>query len=144
MLEKSFEFSGSQIVGGDESARLGVSTTCELPYEKVVAEVSEIEGSQSHTPRSIQPITVLKTLQELARGSKYVHEPQAWAVGFKARTFFVEHIGNDNVIANRLDVEGYVIARQVVIRESIFCRVAGVCGGCSPVFVAVWVIFQLK
>src|SRR5258708_32684882 len=85
-------------------------------------EVSEMEGRQSHTPRSIQPITVLKTPQELARGSKYVYEPQAWAVGFKARTFLVEHIGNDNVVANRLDVEGHVIARQVVIRESIFRR----------------------
>ncbi len=76
-----------------------------------MAEASEIEGSQSHTPRSIQPITVLETLQELAGGSIYVHESQAWAVGFKARTFLVEHIGNDNVIANRLDVEGHVIAR---------------------------------
>src|SRR5713226_2174038 len=74
ILEKSVEFSGSQIIGGDKSARLGISATCELPDEQVVAEAPEIEWSQSHAPRGVQPITVLETLQEAARGSINVHK----------------------------------------------------------------------
>ena len=45
-----------------------------LTDEEVVAEAPEIERSQSHAPRSVEPITVFETLQELASGSVNVHE----------------------------------------------------------------------
>src|SRR6266404_9598854 len=74
ILEKSIKLSGGEIIGGDESTRLGVSATGELADEQVVAETPEIEPSQSHAPRSIEPITAFETLQELASGSINVHE----------------------------------------------------------------------
>jgi len=42
--------------------------------EQVVAEAPELEWSQSHAPRSVEPITVFETLQELDSGSINVHE----------------------------------------------------------------------
>src|SRR6267154_2838411 len=94
ILEKSVKFSGSQIIGGYKSARLGISATCELPDEQVVAEAPEIERRQSHAPRSVQPIAVFETLQEVARGSINVHKAQSRPVGFKARTILVKHVGD--------------------------------------------------
>src|SRR5882762_11112835 len=76
ILEKSVKFSRSQIIGGDESTRLSIAATCELADEQVVAEAPEIERSQNHAPRSVQPITVFETLQELAGGSINVHEAE--------------------------------------------------------------------
>src|SRR6476660_1735419 len=60
ILEQSVKFPGSQVIGGDEAAGLGISATGELPDEKVVAEASEIKRSQSYTPRSVQPITIFE------------------------------------------------------------------------------------
>src|SRR5712671_6172409 len=74
ILEKAVKFSGGEVIGGDEATRLGVSATGELADEQVVAETPEIERSQSHAPRSVEPITVFETLQELASGSINVHE----------------------------------------------------------------------
>src|SRR6267143_2457780 len=74
ILEKSVKFSGGEVIGGDEATRLGVTATGELADEEVVAETSEIEWSQSHAPRSVEPITVFETLQELACRSINVHE----------------------------------------------------------------------
>src|SRR5882757_9643533 len=42
ILEKAVKFSGGEVIGGDESARLGVTAASELPDEQVVAETSEI------------------------------------------------------------------------------------------------------
>src|SRR5258707_6509018 len=64
ILQQSVKFPGSQVVGGDEATGLRVAGSRELPDEQVVAEASEIERSQSHAPRSIQPITVLHTYQQ--------------------------------------------------------------------------------
>src|SRR5258708_23301170 len=75
ILQQSVKFSGSQIVGGNESARLSISPTRKLPDEQVVAEASEIERSQSHAPRSVQPITMFETHQEVPDGTVYVHKP---------------------------------------------------------------------
>jgi len=74
ILQQSVKFSGSQVVSGDESTRLSVSATRELPDEQVVAETSEIEGSQSHAPRSVQPITMLETPQEPACRTVNIHK----------------------------------------------------------------------
>src|SRR6266850_1894604 len=63
ILQKSVKFSRSQVVGCNEATGLGVTASRELPDEEVVAESSEIERSQSHAPRSIQPITVLQMQQ---------------------------------------------------------------------------------
>jgi hypothetical protein len=63
ILQQPVKFSGRQIVGGNESARLGISATRKLPDGQVRAEASEIKRSESHAPRSVQPITMLETLQ---------------------------------------------------------------------------------
>src|SRR5437660_611817 len=84
VLQQPIEFSGSQIICGDESARLSVSPTSELPDEQVMAEASEIKRGKNHAPRSVQPITVLEALQETTCGAINVHKAQARTVGFKA------------------------------------------------------------
>src|SRR6266436_2990348 len=58
ILQQSVEFSGSQIVSGDEAARLRGAAARELPNEQVMAKGSKIEWSQSHAPGSVQPIAV--------------------------------------------------------------------------------------
>src|SRR5436309_1963997 len=129
ILEKSVKFSGSQIICGDESARLSVSPTSELPDEQVMAEASEVKRSKNHAPWSVQPIAVLETPQEQTSGTINVHEAKSRAVGFKARTFLVEHIGDDNIVADGLHVERYVGARQLLIHEIIFSGAAVVIRG---------------
>src|SRR5882757_70533 len=124
VLQQPIEFSRSQIVCSDEAARLSVSATSELPNEQVMAEASEIKRSKSHAPRSVQPITVIETLQELTGGTKNVHEAKYRAVSFKARTFLVEHIGDDNIVADGLHVKRHIVARQALIHERIFSGVA--------------------
>ncbi len=89
-----------------------------------MTEAPEIEWSQSHAPRSVQPITVLETLQELTSGTINVHEAKSRAVGFKARTFLVEHIGDDNIVADGLHVKRHIVVRQVLIHERIFSGAA--------------------
>src|ERR1700676_910013 len=64
ILEQSVKFSGSHVVSTDEAAGLGIPSTGELPDQQVVAEASEIERSQSHAPRSVQPIAVFQSLQQ--------------------------------------------------------------------------------
>src|SRR5712664_273949 len=119
ILQQSVKFSGSQVISGNESARLRISATRKLPNEQVMAEASEVKRSQSHAPRGVQPITVFETPQEPARGTINVHKAQAWAVGFKSRTFFVERIGDDNVVADGLHVERHIAAWQVFIHKRI-------------------------
>src|SRR5712675_889892 len=69
ILQDSANFSGSQVVGGNETARLGVPAARKLPDEQVMAEASEIKRSKNRAPRSVQPITVFETPQKLARGT---------------------------------------------------------------------------
>src|SRR5882672_1565 len=89
-----------------------------------MAEASEIEWSHSNAPWSVQPIAVLEALQELASGTINVHEAKSRAVGFKARTFLVEHIGDDNIVADGLHVKRHIVARQILIYKRIFSGVA--------------------
>ncbi len=63
---------------------------------------------------------MFETPQEPASGAVNVHEAQAWAVGFKARTFHVERIRDDNVVADGLHVERNIVARQFLIHKRIF------------------------
>src|SRR5882757_11576065 len=128
ILQQAVQFSGSQIVSGDEAAGLADASTRKLPDQQVVAEASEIERSQSYTPRSVQPIAVFETTQEPACGTVDVHEAQAGAVGFEGRTSLVERIRNNNVVTYSLHVERHVVTRQVVIHER-FSRVATLIGG---------------
>jgi len=67
---------------------------------------------------------MLETLQELTGGTENVHEAKSRAVGFKARTFLVEHIGDDNIVADGLHVKRHIVARQALIHERIFSGVA--------------------
>src|SRR5689334_10839966 len=94
-----------------------------------MAEASEVKRSKGHAPRSVQPIAVLETLQELTSGTINVHEAKSRAVGFKPRPFLVEHIGDDYVVAHGLHVKRHIIARQVLIHERILTGAAVVIGG---------------
>src|SRR6202012_3919479 len=80
---------------------------------------SEIKRSKCHAPRSVQPITVLKTLQQSTSGTENIHKAESRTVGLKARTLLVKHVGDDNIVANSLHVKRHKVARQVLIRERI-------------------------
>ena len=94
-----------------------------------MAKASEIERSQRHTPRSIQPITVFETTQEPACGAVDVHEAQARAVCFKGRSSLVERIGDNNVVAYGLHVGKHVVVRQLLIHKRLFRGIAALIGG---------------
>ena len=66
VLQQSVEFSSRQVIGGDVSARLSISTARELPNQQIVAESAEVRWSQRYPPRSVKPITMLETQQKLA------------------------------------------------------------------------------
>src|SRR4029077_1488933 len=106
------------------SARLSISTASKLSDEKVVAEASEIKWSESHAPGSVQPVTMFETLQELAGGSINIHKTYARAIRFKLRTFFVERISDDNVVADRLYVERDITVGELLIHKRISRGVA--------------------
>src|ERR1700727_1421521 len=60
ILQQAVKFSGREIIGGDKSAGLRSAAARELGNQQIVAEASEVERSQSHTPRSIEPIAMLE------------------------------------------------------------------------------------
>lgn len=60
ILEQAIEFAGCKIISGDESCRLRGSSSGEIRNEKVVAEASKIERSESNSPWSIKPVAMLK------------------------------------------------------------------------------------
>ncbi len=68
-----------------------------------MAKASKVERGQGHTLRSVQPISMFQTKHELPRRFVDVHEPQSRPIGFKLRSFLMEHIGHDNVVADGLD-----------------------------------------
>jgi len=100
-------------------------------------------GARGHTPRRVQPITVFETPQEPACGAVNVHEAQAWAVGFKARTFHVERIGDNNVVADGLHVERHIAAWQVFIYKRIFGGPVVVIAG-IPIGSGLWTALQAE
>src|ERR1700692_968342 len=77
-------------------------------------------GARATPHGAFQPITMFETAQEPARGTINVHNAEARAVGFKARTFFVQRISDDNVVADGLHVERRVVAWQFFIHKGIF------------------------
>jgi hypothetical protein len=119
-LEQSVQISSRKVVGGDETAGLGVSGARKLPDQQVVTEATEIEGSQSHTPGSVQPVTMFEALQETAPGIVNVHKAQTRTVRFERRTWFVEHIRDDNVVADGVHAKGDERGWEVVIDKTIF------------------------
>src|SRR5437588_389160 len=144
VLQKAIEFSRSQIVCSEETARLSVSATSDLPDEQVMAEASEIKRSKSHAPWGVQPIAMFETLQEATRGSINVHKAQARTVGFKRRTFLVEHIGDDYVVADDLHVKRHVGARKLLIHKRIVGRVTVLVIGGVLVEVLLGQVYELK
>ena len=55
ILKESVELARHEIVGSNDSGRLGVAGIRKLSDKQVMAKTSKVERSQSHTPRHIQP-----------------------------------------------------------------------------------------
>src|SRR5258708_8684829 len=66
ILQQSVELACRNIVGGNEAGGLGVSGIGKLSDQQVMTKTPEVERSQSHTPRHIQPGAVFETPQKLA------------------------------------------------------------------------------
>src|SRR5580693_2792296 len=98
ILQQSIELAGGQVIGCDKAAGLRSAAASKLSDQQIVAEASEIEWSQCHTPRSIEPIAMLEAPQKLPGGAVNIDMAQPRAVGFKRLSFLMERIGNDNVV----------------------------------------------
>jgi len=94
------------------------------PIKQVVTEASEIKRSESHAPRSVQPITMFETHQESPVELYMSTNPKPGPSVSKSEPYLVERIGDDNIVADRLHVEGHVGFRQLLIHERIFRGVA--------------------
>ncbi len=61
---------------------------------------------------------MLKAEQQLAGGGVDVDVAEAWAVRLlRSRAGRVERVGDDKVVADRLDVVGNEVAWQAIVRE---------------------------
>ena len=125
ILQEAKELAGGEIVGNDKAAGLSVPATRELPDEKGVAERSKIEGSQTHTPWSIQPVAMLQPPQKLAFRVENVHIAQTRPVGFTGSSGLVKRVGHNNIVADSLHIERRELGRQVIVREWLVLRQAG-------------------
>ena len=57
----------------------------------------------------VEQVAMLEALDEAALGGEDVDIAKAWAVGFERLTLLVESVGDDDIIADGLDVEGNVV-----------------------------------
>src|SRR6266481_6064237 len=64
------------------------------------------------------------THQELACRTIDVHKAQAWSVAFEGRTFLVQHISDNNIVADGLHIERHVRVRKLFIHERFLSGVA--------------------
>ena len=117
ILEQTVESTGCEIVGGDESGGLRVSTGGEVRYEQVVAEASKVERSKRHSPGRVEPIAMLETAEQLASRGIDINEAKAGAGSFKGVSGKVQSIGNDEVVSNGLYVEGHEVAGEMSVSE---------------------------
>jgi len=117
ILEQTVESAGCEIVGGDESGGLRVSTGGEVGDEQVVAEASKVERSKRHSPRCVEPIAMLETAEQLASRGIDINEAKAGTGSFKGVSGKVQSIGNDEVVSNGLYVEGHEVAGEMAVSE---------------------------
>src|SRR5258708_31885772 len=111
ILQQSVELACRNIVGGNEAGGLGVSGIGKWSDQQVMTKTREVERSQSHTPRHIQPGAGFETPQKLATRAEDIDIAQAWTGGWQLLTGRIQHIGHDNVIANGRHVEWHVAVR---------------------------------
>ena len=90
-----------------------------LTYKNIVAVNSKVAGGEGHTPRCIEPRSVLKPAKKPAVRGKYVYESQAGTIDFIM--FFRILLGESDIeiSANVLDVEGSIALRKSLIFKSI-------------------------
>src|SRR5215469_7688397 len=80
-----------------------------------MTEASKVQRCESHAPGRIEPRSMFKTPQEMSCRIEDVYESQPWAIGFEPRSFLMENVGDNNVAANRCDIEGNEIAREALV-----------------------------
>jgi hypothetical protein len=117
VLQQAFELSSDEVIDGDGSTALGGAATGELADEEIVTESTEVLRSEGCSPGSVEPVTVFEALDKAALRGEDVDIAKAWAVGFERLTLLVENIGDDDIVAYGLDVEGYIVGGEETICE---------------------------
>jgi hypothetical protein len=109
VLEQALELSGDEVIDGDGSATLGSAATGELADEEIVTEGAEVLRGKGYAPGSVEPVAMLEALEKAALGGEDVDIAKARAVGFARLTLLVESVGDDDIVADGLDVERNVV-----------------------------------
>jgi len=82
-----------------------------------MTEGAEVLRGEGDSPGCIKPVAMLETLDEAPLGGEDIDIAKARAVGFERLTLLVESVGDDDIVADGLDVEGDVVAGQEGIGE---------------------------
>jgi len=125
------------VVGADEpafeSAAYGVEgedlAAAELADENVVAMAAEVSGCECETPGGVQERSVLEAVEELSAGGEDVDESPAGSVDFVMTGSILLGVGDVDVAADVLDVEGSVSLGHALVLEAILAEAGGVEGG---------------
>src|SRR5260370_41987383 len=83
-----------------------------------MAELAEVSRSQHYAPGSIEPVTVLQTLEQAAMGVEDVHKSQSRSTHRIVLGRILLGIGDVDVGTNGLNVEGRKAIADALIRES--------------------------
>ena len=78
---------------------------------------AEVERSEGYAPGRVEPVAVFEAAQKSAIGGEDIDEAQAWTVGFKGLAFLVEDEGDDDVVADGLDIEGHKVPGKTIVAK---------------------------
>src|ERR1700733_6999217 len=105
IFEQPGKLARVEVVRGNLSRRLRCSTSGEVRNQQMMAELSKVQRSKRHSPRSIQPVAMFQTSQQLALRRINVHVPEPGARSLKWVSRKVQRICDNKIVADRLHVE---------------------------------------
>src|ERR1700761_9096675 len=111
-----------QIICSNQAGRLRVSCIRKLSDKQVVAEASEVLRRQRHTPRNIEPWTMLQTPQKPPVGIEDIDVTKTWTCGRLGLSGQLERKRDDDVVTNRGHVERHIVPRQFGIFKGFAAR----------------------
>ncbi|MEA2257561.1 MAG: hypothetical protein QOJ51_386, partial [Acidobacteriaceae bacterium] len=126
ILHQADEFTAGEIVGGNGAAALRGAAPSELADKQSMAEGAEVERGEGNAPWRVEPVAVFETLKELATGGEDIDVTEAWAIGFERIAFLVKDEGDDYVVTDRLDIEGYEVTRKTIVCKGLVVVVVAV------------------
>ena len=106
---------------------------------------AEVQRSERYSPGSVEPVAVFEALEQLAPGGIDIDEAQAGAGSFEGIAGEVQGVGDDDVVANGLDIEGDEVGRQTIVRERLVVVFEeALVVGMAPVVITVVIVVALQ